>query len=82
MPLLFTWYNNKYHKLPLGSDQFPDDFKHAHVALVLKNVSLLKDHLKIYRPIPNLSFVSTILEKVVASRLGCYISLNHLSNAL
>ena len=48
---------------------FPDDFKCAHVNPVLKKSTLPKEELNSYRPISNLSFISKILEKVVANRL-------------
>jgi len=64
----------------LCSGFFPDDFKHAHVNPVLKKTSLTKEDLNSYRPISNLSFISKILEKVVAKRLRSHISTNDLSN--
>ena len=62
----------------LCSGLFPDDFKHAHVNPLLKKTSLSKEDLN--RPVSNLSFISKILEKVVASRLRSHISSNCLSN--
>ena len=59
---------------------FPDDFKQAHVNPLLKKTTLSKDNLKNYRPVSNLSFISKILEKVVAKRLGSHITSNNLSN--
>ena len=64
----------------LCSGLFPDDFKHAHVNPLLNKTSLPKDDLNSYRPVSNLSFISKILEKVVASRLRSRISSNYLSN--
>ena len=64
----------------LYSGLFPDDFKHAHVNPLLKKTSLPKEDLSSYRPVSNLSFISKILEKVVASRLRSHISSNCLSN--
>ena len=64
----------------LCSGLFPDDFKHAHVNPLLKKTSLSKEDLNNYRPVSNLSFISKILEKVVASRLRSHISSNCLSN--
>ena len=43
---------------------------------LLKTISLP------YRPVSNLSFISKILEKVVADRLKAHIKNNHLSNPL
>ena len=59
---------------------FPDDFKQAHVSPLLKKTSLPKDDLNSYVPISNLSFISKILERVVASRLTSHIRLNGLFN--
>ena len=59
---------------------FPDDFKQAHVNPLLKKTTLSKDNLKNYRPVSNLSFISKILEKVVAKRLGSHITSNNWSN--
>ena len=64
----------------LCSGLFPDEFKHAHVNPLLKKTSLSKEDLNNYRPVSNLSFISKILEKVVASRLRSHISSNCLSN--
>ena len=38
--------------------------------------------MKNYRPVSNLSFISKILEKIVANRLQAHIKNNHLSNPL
>ena len=59
---------------------FTDDFKCAHVNPVLKKSTLPKEELNSYRPISNLSFISKILEKVVANRLRSHIYKNGLSN--
>ena len=47
----------------------PDSIKIARVSPLLKKASLDSEELKNYRPVSNLSFISKILEKVVASRL-------------
>ena len=65
----------------LCSGLFPEDFKCAHVNPVLKKTHLPKDELNSYRPISNLSFISKILEKVVANRLSSHIYINGLTNA-
>ena len=54
--------------------------KCAHVNPVLKKPTLPKEELNSYRPISNLSFISKILEKVVANRLRSHIYKNCLSN--
>ena len=48
----------------------------------LQKQTLCKDDLRNYRPISNLSFLSKILEKVVANRLHEHIYNHHLSNDL
>ena len=58
---------------------FPSDFKTAHVIL-LEKPSLDKNDLKNYRPAFNLSFISKVVEKMVASRLLTHLELNDLSN--
>ena len=59
---------------------FPSAFKTAHVIPLLKKPSLDKNNLKNYRPVSNLSFISKVVEKVVASRLLTHVELNDLSN--
>ena len=51
---------------------FPLNFKEAHVGPLLKKTSLPKNELKNYRPVSNLSFISKILEKIVANRLQAH----------
>ena len=53
------------------------------MAITLLNRCLLRiGNLNSYRPISNLSFISKVLEKVVASRLRCHIESNCMSNVL
>ena len=66
----------------METSTFPQNFKEAHVRPLLKKISLPKNELKNYRPVSNLSFISKILEKIVASRLQAHIKNNHLSNPL
>ena len=49
---------------------------------LLKKPTLDKNELKNYRPVSNLSFISKILEKVVASRLLYHMESNSVSNNL
>jgi len=53
-----------------------DDFKYAHVNPVLKKASLPKEDLNSYRPIFILSFISKVLQKVVADCLMSHIHTN------
>ena len=66
----------------METSTFPQNFKEAHVRPLLKKTSLPKNELKNYRPVSNLSFISKILEKIVANRLQAHIKNNHLSNPL
>ena len=68
--------------LSLKEGNFPETFKTAHVAPLLKKPTLDKEGMKNYRPVSNLSFVSKILEKVVAKRLISHINAAGLSNKI
>ena len=56
----------------------PSSFKHAIVNPLLKKKDLDPEILKNYRPVSNLSFISKVLEKVVASQINEHISKNSL----
>ena len=58
----------------------PHAFKQALVTPLIKKKTLCRNEFKNYRPISNLSFLSTILEKVVAKRLNAHIEEQLLSN--
>ena len=64
----------------LASGTVPSDFKTAVVKPLLKKPSLDKNHLKNYRPVSNLPFISKILEKVVLSQLLSHLETNNLCN--
>ena len=66
----------------MQSGVVPRDFKQALVNPLIKKQTLCKNYLKNYRPISNLSFLSKILEKVIANRLRELIYNHHLSNDL
>ena len=53
----------------LTSGKFPSELKSAIVKPLLKKPSADPEILKNYRPVSNLSFISKIIEKVVAARL-------------
>ena len=67
--------------ISMETSTFPQNFKEAHVRPLLKKTSLPKNELKNYRPIIiyyclfNLSFISKILEKIVANRLQARIKI-------
>ena len=58
----------------------PPDFKQALVTPIIKKKTLCRNELNNYRPISNLSFLSKILEKIVAKRLNAHIEEHLLSN--
>ena len=58
----------------------PSDFKQALVTPLIKKKTLCRNEFKNYRPISNLSFLSKILEKIVAKRLNAHIEEHLLSN--
>ena len=58
----------------------PPAFKQALVTPLIKKKTLCRNDFKNYRPISNLSFLSKILEKIVAKRLNAHIEEHLLSN--
>ena len=66
----------------METSTFLQNFKEAHVRPLRKKTYLPKNELKNYRPVSNLSFISKILEKIVANRLQAHIKNNHLCNPL
>ena len=57
---------------------FPDSMKSAVILPLLKKPSLDISNFKNYRPVSNLSFLSKVVEKVVAKRLKCHLTNNNL----
>ena len=77
----FGHSNNQYYKLySLREGSFPNCFKTAYVTPLLKKPNLDRNLLKNYRPVSNLSFISKLMEKVVAKQLNNYIDSEGLSN--
>ena len=66
--------------LSLSEGCFPTHFKSGLVSPLLKKPTLNRDDMKNYWPVSNLSFLSKIIEKVVASRLNSHINSSHTSN--
>ena len=68
----------------LSSGVFPEVFKTALVTPLLKIKKTLKkldeNEPKNYRPVSNLSFVSTIIEKLVLSQLSDHLSADKIYN--
>jgi len=56
--------------------------KQALVVPLLKKPTLDREILKNYRPVSNLSFLSKVLERVVAARLNAYMKANNLHDML
>ena len=64
----------------LSEGAVPDGFKSAVVTQLIKKPSLSKDELKNYHPVSGLSFISKLMERVVASQLNRHVSLHGLEN--
>ena len=62
----------------LSSGEFPKSFKSAIVRPLLKQAGLDVDVLKHYRPVSNLSFLSKVVESVIASQLRKHLEDNDL----
>ena len=60
----------------------PLSLKTALIRLLLKKPGLDKEVLKNYRPVSNLSFISKVLEKVVAKRLDDHMLDNNLYSSV
>ena len=56
----------------------PPDLKHAHVRPPLKKSALDTEVFKNYQPVSNLTFVSKLVERVVAVRLDHHCEVNSL----
>jgi len=66
----------------LVSGEFPNDLKSAIVQPLLKKSSLDSEILKNFRPVSNLSFLSKVIEKVIASRLLDHMTQNNLMDPM
>ena len=66
----------------LRSSQVPKSMKSAIVTPLLKKSTLDPDILKNYRPVSNLSYISKLLERVLAGRLTDYMTENNLHEHL
>ena len=72
----------KIVNLSLTTGHVPDCLKEAIVKPLLKKPGLNNELLKNYRPISNISFLSKIIEKVVATRLNKYLNDHNLHEPL
>ena len=68
--------------LSLKSGSMPAKLKEAVLKPLLKKPNLDQTEFKSYRPISNLSFLSKVIEKVVALQLTSYLEDNHLYEPL
>ena len=68
--------------LSMQGEVVPRDFKQALANPPTKNKLCVKNGLKNYRPISNLSFLSKLYEKVVANRLHEHICKHYFSSDL
>ena len=68
--------------LLLSSGVFPKHYKSAFVKPLLEKSNLDQNDLKNYRPISNLSFLSKLIERVIAARLSSHLSSHNLMSKL
>jgi len=66
--------------MSLAEGSVPPAFKSAVVTPLLKKTTLPRDDMKNYRPVSNLSFLSKLLEKVVAKRIQSHLHQSGSSN--
>ena len=60
----------------------PKGFKNAIVTPLLKKAALSQDDMKSYRPVSGLSFLSKLVERVVAKQLNNHVQENSLGNKM
>ena len=65
-----------------SQSKYSSKFQRSSCKTTTEKTSLPKNELNNYRPVSNLSFISKILEKIVANRLQAHIKNNHLCNPL
>ena len=70
----------KLVNLSLQDGVFPEPFKNAIVTPLIKKTLLPKDDLKNYQPVSGLSFLSKLVERVVASQIRSHIDSKDLGN--
>ena len=58
----------------LISGRFPDSLNHAVITPLLKNPPLDPQDMASYRPVPGLSFLSKLIERVVLFRLSSHVA--------
>ena len=73
LPFICTMCN-----VSLQRGLLPESQKAAIVTPILKKYDLDPDDVKSYRPISNLTFISKVIERIVASQLTGYLQMNRL----
>ena len=68
--------------LSLSTSEVPESFKVALIVPLIKKLSLDPDVLKNFRPVSNLTFISKLVERVVAKRLNDHLVANKLQEVL
>ena len=70
----------KLVNLSLKNGIFPNPFKQAIVTPLLKRSTLSKEDLKSYRPVSGLSFLSKLVERIVAAQIRSHMDSHDLGN--
>ena len=70
----------KLVNLSLKTGIFPNPFKQAIVTPLLKKFTLSKENLKSYRPVSGLSFLSRLVERIVAAQIRSHMDSHELGN--
>ena len=70
----------KLVNLSLKNSIFPNPFKQAIVTPLLKKSTLSKEDLKSYRPVSGLSFLSKLVERIVAAQIRSHMDSHDLGN--
>lgn len=72
----------KIVNMSLANGVMPQSLKKAIVLPLLKKLNLLLEILKNYRPVSNLTYLSKIIERVVAKRMHTHMDINDLHELL
>ena len=70
----------KLVNLSLKNGIFPNPFKQAIVTPLLKKSTLSKEDLKSYRPVSGLSFLSKLVERIMAAQIRSHMDSHDLGN--
>ena len=77
LPVITTIINTS-----MTTGVFPDSFKEAIIRPHIKKSNMNAEDYSSFRPVSNLSFLSKITEKIVASRIEEHLDKNHMSDPL